>query len=98
MKEMPFIIEPKSILILIPKTRGTGFLRQPVGHHSGNKFEAAVNDIFNVDCCGLDGFLDIDTGYTYGKDYSEHIISFANRFGFVAKEWTRDDFFDQILR
>lgn len=45
------------IQMLIPKQRGNGFLKVPVGHHK----DIWMNDIrYDVD--GLDGYLNVDCG------------------------------------
>jgi hypothetical protein len=55
-----------SVMFLIPKKKGTGFLKVPVGHHV-NSLSRFITDL-GYDCDGLDGYLNVWTGSTYGKD------------------------------
>lgn len=62
-------VHNRSVMFLIPKKRGIGFLRQPVGHHV-NELSTLITSL-GYDCCGLDGYLDVNTGYTGGQDFTE---------------------------
>ena len=44
---------------LIPKNRGKGFMRSPV-YHSSNKISRWLDDNGGYDCCGLDGWLEVE--------------------------------------
>jgi hypothetical protein len=52
----------QDVMFLIPKKRGTGFLRTPVGHHI-NKLSTFISGL-GYDCDGLDGYLSVWTGLT----------------------------------
>lgn len=62
-------VQTYSVIFLIPKKRGVGFLRQPVGHH--------VNDLsrfiakLGYDCFGLDGYLDVPIWFNRGQDFTD---------------------------
>lgn len=49
------------ISVLVPKKRGTGFLRCPWYHGRDDALSEAVGD---YDACGLDGCLEIETGFS----------------------------------
>jgi hypothetical protein len=51
----------RSLDVLIPKKRGTGYLRQPVGHHT-NELSKFVSNELHCDCVGLDGYLSLEVG------------------------------------
>lgn len=51
------------VMLLIPKKRGEGFLRQPV-HHS---YELWMSNL-PYDVCGLDGYLSIETDYVNSNE------------------------------
>ena len=48
--------------IAIPKKRGSGYLKQPYGHHSISALNQIAFDE-SVDMCGLDGYLNLEYGY-----------------------------------
>lgn len=43
--------------VLVPKKRGTGFLKVPYGHHHITELTEIANSV-NSDVCGLDGCLE----------------------------------------
>lgn len=48
--------------VLVPKKRGTGFLRVPLGHHRV-EFYAHMEYDLRCNICGLDGYLSFECGY-----------------------------------
>lgn len=73
----------RSVMFLIPKKRGEGFLRQPVAHHSNDLSRFITN--LGYDCDGLDGYLNVCTGSTYGKE--NEVKELVNEIaGFYDKE------------
>lgn len=71
MKELLVLANPSRgiVMILVPKKRGTGFLKAPFGHHQGplSKVEAEIG----FDLWGLDGSLDVQTGSFAHEDKDE---------------------------
>lgn len=79
--------------ILIPKRRGEGYLKCPLGHH----VVPALSDIEAqlCDLCGLDGFLQVDYyRHPYGRSKTEAeavakiMPMLAKHFGFST--WRED--------
>lgn len=68
-KELLVLFRSKSIGILVPKQRGEGFLKVPLGHHNCPLSQLA-RDI-GYDIFGLDGELEIQTGYIEQADYAK---------------------------
>lgn len=56
-----------NIMILVPKNRGDGYLKTPLGHHDCPLAQFCRWNI-KYDVCGLDGYLDIETSYIIDKD------------------------------
>jgi hypothetical protein len=83
-----FAVHTYSIMVLIPKKRGVGFLRQPVGHHANDL--SRFIDQLGYDCCGLDGYLDINTGFTHNKDFTELKNKISKFFGKEVVEVNSD--------
>ena len=63
--------DARSINILVPKRRGEGYLVVPFGHHVSGL--SAVEAEVGFDIYGLDGSLDIQTGY-YGRTPSPELL------------------------
>ncbi|ARK07519.1 hypothetical protein LAV_00144 [Sphingobium phage Lacusarx] len=57
------------VSILVPKRRGVGFLKSPLGHHNGPLHSISYDIGFDI--YGLDGSLDIQTGSLYRFDIPE---------------------------
>ncbi len=78
--------------ILIPKRRGAGYLKCPIGHHP----VAALSDIevaVSADFCGLDGYLQVEYIRTVPQDKEAEAVAkimpmLASYFGF--KTWRED--------
>ena len=60
----------ENILILVPKKRGTGFQKVPLGHHVCD-LSNYISEHVRFDVFGLDGMLTVDTGYIESKEYPE---------------------------
>ena len=57
-----------NLMLAVPKKRGKGFLRQPVGHHVTD-FTKFLNTLPNVkDFWGLDGYLNLELTYEDSRD------------------------------
>lgn len=56
-REILLHVQVTSILALIPKTRGKGFLKVPAGHHA-TTFITDLEDAVGTDVYGLDGHLE----------------------------------------
>ncbi len=65
MKELLVFPRALDISILVPKQRGTGYVKVPLGHHQ-NALAQIAYDI-GFDLWGLDGSLDVQTGYNANK-------------------------------
>ena len=55
------LLRHRSINMLIPKKRGMGYLKQPLGHHACPLSELAYD--IGFDMFGLDGHLEVCTGF-----------------------------------
>ena len=66
-EEILIYVMSQHVACLIPKQRGRGFLRIPLGHHH-NAGLARIAIELGFDIFGLDGSLDVQTGYG-GADY-----------------------------
>jgi hypothetical protein len=56
----------REVSILVPKLRGTGYLKVPFGHHQNSALSEVGYEI-GYDLFGLDGSLDVQTGFLFGK-------------------------------
>jgi hypothetical protein len=68
MKRLPYTITAYSVFLAIPKKRGEGFLKVPVGPFN-NELKQFVDDEIKLDCDGLDGYLAVHfhgTRYSHG--------------------------------
>lgn len=74
--KMYWCISTSSINFLVPKKRGKGFLRQPVGHHVNN-LSIFVADELGCDCVGLEGALSLEIGFTHGRE--KELTEMANK-------------------
>lgn len=76
--------------VLIPKRRGTGYLRVPYGHHNDPKLNR-IADAIRADVCGLDGYLAFEISLS--RQDRERIVGIvlpmlAAHFGFT--QWRED--------
>jgi len=91
-----------SICILVPKKRGTGFLRVPYGHHVDDGLEDVRCELDMVDLFGLDGYLRVDCNKWCDQDrdrvYAHKVMSaFGAHYGVNYKEIRADVFHEFIL-
>lgn len=66
-----------NLCALIPNKRGTGFLRQPYGHHKDQGLEDVREQIDDVDIFGLDGHLELDIHRIRDQEKFEGIVKKA---------------------
>lgn len=59
MRELLYTWGSWSLLVLVPKIRGVGFLKVPLGHHH-DPFLSQMEQDCRCDITGLDGHLDFD--------------------------------------
>lgn len=97
-----YILQSKSLCILIPKRRGTGFCKSVFGWHSANKncslFEDVKPSWFCGDTCDIDGYLQIDlTLSSWDKKYNEGVeltlSALKEVFPFVSEFQENDELF-----
>lgn len=67
MKEILVCFHQTRISMLIPKGRGDGFLKVPLGHHDCPLSRLAYQ--IGYDLSGLDGALEVETGYIVRNEY-----------------------------
>ena len=74
MKELLVYARPfgSEINILVPKMRGTGYLKVPLGHHACPLSSLAYD--IGFDLYGLEGSLDVQTGY-YEEARCEELLA-----------------------
>jgi len=88
-------IHTLSVMLLIPKKKGIGFLKTPVGHHNDNLSLLITN--LGYDCCGLDGYLNINTGFTYGQDFTILIREISTFYKKEAIQVSADKILDWLI-
>lgn len=70
-KEMLFVFLGPSMQILVPKERGQGFRKVPIGHHQTAL--GSLDSVIGFDMFGLDGAIHVETGYVSPFDYPKMI-------------------------
>lgn len=95
-KELLYIFRERGIHILVPKKRGEGFLRTPIGHHQSPLSHLAYK--IGYDLFGLDGEIFVDSGYI-GKDDKPRMIErvlepISQLLGFPHREISRQEYYD----
>lgn len=85
---------PRQILALIPKLRGEGFLKVPIGHHASAKIQA-LEDAAKGDVYGLDGHVEIETSAQTGDILADFSIALEKAFGFPAREVGKTEFWEK---
>lgn len=99
-KEILVAFFQKQVSLLIPKKRGVGFLRQPLGHHACPLSLLAYD--LRYDMFGLDGSLDIELGRGNGclndkqqADFcTEIVVPIAKLFNFPYRVVDIHEFWD----
>lgn len=76
-----------SMSVLIPKQRGSGWMKVPAGHDWSERI-TAVQAAGKCDVCGLDGTLDFDCG-PHISTYPEKRAEFEARVLPVVAKWYR---------
>lgn len=97
-----YAIDGSGFYFLIPKKRGEGFLRQPVGHHD-NKLSKFISYELSCDCVGLDGHLWVECKPYDGRGYiipnfTEKINFILNFLGFESVEVSVNEIFDYLCK
>jgi hypothetical protein len=95
--EILAMFEYPTILMLIPKKRGEGYLRVPLGHHACPLHSLSYD--LRVDICGLDGMLEVELGrrYTFNdldgmvRDY---VVPIAKLLGFPFRVVEHAEFWE----
>jgi hypothetical protein len=90
--------DASAFMVLVPKRRGTGFLRMPLGHHFD--FELSnIETAAGCDICGLDGALvfevalDVYCSHEQRDDFSYRIVPLLTKhYGLPAQEVSAPDF------
>ena len=86
--------------VLIPKRRGSGFLKCPLGHHHVPEL-AKIEYDEAIDLCGLEGYLHLD--YRFREEDERREIEarvmprLAAHYGFSAWREDRDEFWRVLL-
>lgn len=73
MKETEILVMffDRSIEMLVPKRRGEGFLKMPIGHHY-SPLAAFISEL-GYDAYGLDGNISVQTGYIPRADEAKWV-------------------------
>lgn len=92
MSEAVFIWDMSGLLVLIPKRRGSGYLKSPLYHNYVPELNRIECDE-RVDMCGLDGYLQLEYGYI-DHDERQAIVDrvlprLAAHYGFTT--WREDE-------
>lgn len=93
-KQLLVFVAAYQVMILVPKRRGEGFLKAPFGHHAGplTQVEAKIG----FDLWGLDGSLDVQTGYTSRSDKADLLARIippiCAHYGMTYREVDHDEF------
>lgn len=84
--------------VLVPKRRGSGFLKVPYGHHINSKLES-ISSAVACDVFGLDGMLEFDCGGSIYHDevkrlkFSSVVVPLLqSHYGFSAREVSASEF------
>jgi hypothetical protein len=96
MKELLVLARPDTyeVNILVPKRRGEGFVKVPLGHHVSPLTQIAYD--IGYDIFGLDGSLAVQTGFIWRdkkKALLEHIMPpIAAHYGMPWREIGADEY------
>lgn len=85
---------PRQILALIPKRRGEGFLKVPIGHHASAKIQA-LEDAAKGDVYGLDGHVEIETSAQTRDILADFSKALEQVFGFPVREVEKSEFWEK---
>jgi hypothetical protein len=86
----------KDVNMLIPKKRGHGYLKQPIGHH--NCPLADLSRDIGYDFFGLDGYLEVPNRLNKDKNIltQQVVIPVSNFYGYRWQEVGIDTFFETL--
>lgn len=76
--------------VLIPKLRGNGFLKVPVGHHSQTGISIIENTL-RCDIYGLDGYVCVDCGTKVSVYHEKRAPYAAKAMPLLANHFKCDD-------
>lgn len=101
-KELLWRYLDESIVILVSKKRGVGFLLQPYGHHNNAELNNAVWSVEGTNHCdifGLDGNLTICVGIFEEQDpkrkfATEILEALSLHYGWPHREVSLRDYWD----
>ena len=95
-KELLYYFAPTTLEILVPKRRGTGFLKTPIGHHVSPLSQ--LSHEIGYDLYGLDGAISIPIGYIRPHDrekMAQRLVTPISRLlGFPAREVGSSEFWE----
>lgn len=88
--------------VLVPKKRGDGFLRCPLGHHWVDEI-GRIEATEAVDVCGLDGYLQLSYGPIWALPERELIVArvmpkLASYYGFTEWRESTSDFWEEATK
>lgn len=95
-KEILFAFFDRSIEMLIPKKRGVGFQKMPIGHHH-SPLAAFISEL-GYDAYGLDGSISVQTGFIRHADearWIERVVRpIAEHIGFPCRQVHGGEYWD----
>lgn len=99
-KEILYTHNSEELMLLIPKKRGSGFLRVPAGHHA-SKVTRFFYDLTGCDVFGLDGWLGV-RWYLYDEPLQQRFIEsympkIERFYGFPSREIAFQAFMDTVI-
>lgn len=89
----------REVIFLVPKKRGKGFLRTPIGHHT-NDLSRFFSMELGLDSFGLDGYVRVPSGFTHGREgviYGEIVEPFAKFLNTEAVKVKHGDLMDYVI-
>ena len=94
-----YMFNRDSVCFLIPKKRGHGFLKVPAGHHyKKGDISSTIQHELNYSCSGLDGYLDVETGFHNDRTYPKLYKLLRGYYGFPVKQIDRSKWFDMLQK
>lgn len=94
-KFIPYIIEQQTVDFLIPKKHNSGYLQVPIGHHV-HPLSSKITHEIGYDSTGIDGYIEVDTGWTRGKEFSKLVKLISDHYGWPCKLVDRDWWFYEL--
>lgn len=92
-KIMPYAQGAFGCSFLIPKRRGRGFKKQPVGHHA-SELSTLLGEWGANRNCGLEGVLEIDDDGANADYYAQKL---AEHYGFKPHKCRHSVLYDYVL-